>query len=600
MPENLYYDQVATAVMKGFERTRNYRISRSLFMKAYVGQHFRADRALTGEEPLNLIFNAIRATVPQIVMQTPGNTIGTDYIEHKLYAELLALAVDRTERNINLADTFRAWIVDAFFGIGILKTGLCTSGQCVMVGDKTVDPGAIYTEVVSIDNFTFDPDCTHLDRAWFMGDKIRIPRADLMSIAGIRQDLVEALPKASNVSPDVRKTEELSKRYGPAPKVQQLRDYVDVIQVYLPTAKKLLLMADPRQIKMQDFLYQTDYNGPDSGLYTFLALTPPVPDNPLPVAPIGVWYDLHQMANRMFVKVMDQAGRQKDIVFYQPGQADEAQDAWEARDGSFIKSTNPSGFQTVSIGGQKNSNESWLGQLSMWFNFMAGNPDQMSGLASNSETATQAEILQSNAGITLQDVRQITYQAGSRVSEKIAWYIHYDPLLKAPLIRRPSGAKEEQIILTPDMRRGDFLEYFFKLIPKSMSKLDPIIRTKRIMEFCAKIIPQAVLAAQGMLQMGLAFNLQKYLTKVAEELDLSDWIVEMFDDPDFKARLQLMMMLGPKGNTGLGGNGGMAQAGQNGGFAGAQSEVLSPGQEQNQARQSTAGDAQGARIAGAF
>jgi hypothetical protein len=597
MPESLYYADIAEGVRKGFERTKNYRQARAMYLREYVGAHYRSNPDYAGSEPLNLIFNAIRATVPQIVMKNPLNSIGTDFLAHKEYAELLSLAVDRTEKNINLRDTLRAWIVDAFFGIGILKTGICVSDQCIMVGDVTIDPGAIYTEVVSIDNFTFDPDCTNLDRAWFMGDAIRLPRADLFQIPFINKQLVADLPKASEVSRDLTRAEKLSKRSEIQPAMQNLRDYVDVVQLYFPTAHQLVLMADPRQVLQADFLSRTDYFGPDEGMYTFLPLTQPVPDNPLPVAPIGVWYDLHKMANEMFVKVMDQAGRQKDIVFYQPGQSEEALDAWESPDGEFIKSANPQGFQTVSLGGQNKGNEVWLNQLTMWFNFMAGNPDQMSGASSNAETATQAEILQANAGISLEDVRGIVYDRTSQVSHKIGWYHHYNPLMKVPLIREREGRKE-QVILTPEMRQGDYFEYYFKLLPKSMSRLDPIVRTKRIIEFATKIIPQAALAASAMLQFGLPFNLQRYLTKLAEELELGDWIVEMFDDPEFKSRLELMIMLGPKGQNNM--STGMGQSVQNGGFANAQQEVMTPEQERNQARQSGGGFAQGAMSTGVF
>ena len=76
-----------------------------------------------------------------------------------------------------------------------------------------------------------------------------------------------------------------------------------------------------------------------------------------------------------------------------------------------------------------------------------------------------------------------------------------------------------------------------------MQKLDPIIRTKRIIEYASTVIPQATMAAQSMLMLGYPFNLQRYLTKIAEEMDIGDWINDMFDDPEFRQRLQLQMLM---------------------------------------------------------
>ena len=603
MPETITPQKFALAVKAGFERTRNYRRSRMMFMNEYVGQYFRANKRLGGMEPINLIFNAIRSTVPQIVMKNPSNKVGSDYIEHKFYAELLSLAIDRVEMDINLKETLREWIVDAFFGIGILKTGLCTSGQCLSIGDRDVDPGAIYTERISIDNFTFDPDCTALDRSWFMGDRIRLPREELLAMPGVNEALVMRLGKAAQNSEQTKPVEILSKKNLVHQTMQNLRDYVDIVQCWIPSANALVILPDPNQAIFEEFISQQEYYGPDSGMYTFLPLTPPVPDNPLPVAPVGIWYDLHKMANEMFIKIMDQAGRQKDLVFYDPGNGDEAQEAWESPDGSWIKSSNPKGFQQVSIGGQERGNEVWLNQLSTWFNFVSGNPEQMSGSKSSAKTATQAEILQANATVSIEDIRGIVYERTSQVSRKIAWYLHYDPLIQVPLVRRQTGGQEVQVWLTPEQRQGDFLNYTFKLLPKSMQKLDPIIRTKRIIEFASNVIPQAVMAAQSMLMMGLPFNLQRYLTKVAEELDIGDWIMDMFDDPEFRARLQLQLLLGPmspqKGQVGQSG-GGNAQSAQNGGYANAQRSVQSPNAEKNADAQTTAAMSQSARVVGMF
>ena len=214
--------------------------------------------------------------------------------------------------------------------------------------------------------------------------------------------------------------------------------------------------------------------------------------------------------------------------------------------------------------------------------------------------------------MSLEDVRGIVYSRTADISEKIGWFLHYDPLIFLPLIRRAEGGQEEQVILSEEQKRGDFLKFIFKTLPKSMSRLDPAVRTKRIVEFTGTIIPQTVMAAQAMLMMGLPFNLQRYLTKIAQELDIGDWIADMFDDPDFVARLQLQLLMGPlnpnKGSTGGSGGanassknkGGTSQGVQNGGFANAMRAISSPKQEQRQDAQAGANDGQSRMQGGYF
>jgi hypothetical protein len=219
-----------------------------------------------------------------------------------------------------------------------------------------------------------------------------------------------------------------------------------------------------------------------------LSFTPPVPGNPFPVAPVSMWFDLHRMANRMLSKIMDQADRQKDVLVYNPAQADEAQEIADARDGDSVMSTNPEGVKVISYGGQESNNEVMLSQLQMWYNYISGNPDAISGnmtpaSGSSQDTATRAQIMQANAGITIEDAKQLLYQATSEVNRRFAWYLHYDPFINLPMIKRTTGGDEQQVTLTPEQRRGDFDQFTFEVVARSMSPIDPGTRTRAIMEF---------------------------------------------------------------------------------------------------------------------
>ena len=260
-------------------------------------------------------------------MKNPMTKVTTRYTSQRFYAELLGLALNQVDEDIKLKQVLRGWVVDALFGLGIIKVGMSASGEMIQFGDKKIDPGQLYAELVDLDDFVFDPACTSLDKSTFLGSRIRTPRQLLLDTDGYDHDLVLKLPR-SKMGVTTR-VENMTKQNIAMMEMYTLQDFVDVVELHVPDANTLVTISDPDQIILPNYLRLTDYNGPDSGPYKFLSFTPPVPNNPLPVAPVSMWYDLHKMANRMFQKTMNQADRQKDVMVYNPADADGAEDIVE-------------------------------------------------------------------------------------------------------------------------------------------------------------------------------------------------------------------------------------------------------------------------------
>ena len=561
MPTELTVKKMQRAVQLGFDRVRNFRNARLLFLRNYVGQYYDKDKGPMGTEPLNLIFNALRILVPNLVMEFPKHSVKSKFMAFREYGELLGMALDYNAKDIELREVLRRWIVDSLFCMGILKTGLCESGQAIHFKDTdAIDPGTIYTEVVDLDDFTLDPATKVLKHVAWYGHSVRIPRYQLLDSGLYQNDLIERLPRAGTDVDDG--SEKLSMGNIREHEMDDLYDEVDIVEIWVRDAQAMITV--PRADMMfERFLRVADYYGPQKGPLTFLSLTPPVPNNPFPVAPVGIWNDLHMLANSMATKIIEQASRQKDILGYKSSAADDAQEVVDAPDGEAVKMEDPSAVQMFSFGGQQASNEAHLQQLMLWFNLMSGNTEALGGLRENSATATQAQMLQANQAIGLEDMKNIVYAGVAKESAKRAWYLHTDPLIEVPLIRRrqtparmimgpdgqpfaqPGQMVEEQIILTPEARRGDFLNFHFDIEPKSMSRLDPHLRLQRAMEFAIKILPAAATAAQICMQLGVPFSFQRFVVLMAKEAGI-EWLDEVFHDPDFQIQRMEMMMKTPQ------------------------------------------------------
>ncbi|MBE3139506.1 MAG: hypothetical protein IMZ53_02880 [Thermoplasmata archaeon] len=416
-----------------------------------------------------------------------------------------------------------------------------------------------------------DPTCTDWFESTFFGHRTPVPRAMLLDTDGYDHDLVMRLPVSSTLQSSGGRLADLTQRQSGKSEMMSLQDMVDVVELWVPEADALVTIPDPYQITFEKFIRITDYVGPKEGPYVGLSFSPPVLDNPLPVAPASVWYDLHRIANTIFKKTINQALSQKDVVAYNPAQADEADDLREADDGEFIKSSDPKSIQQVSLGGQNRSNDLFLQEVQILFNYMAQNPDAMAGnmtpgTKGGRETATKASILQNNSTITVEDARGMLYDSAAEVSRRIAWYLHTDPFINVPVIKRSTGGEKQQLTLTPEQRSGNFLDFVFKIKARSMSRLDPQTRTKAILEFSTKVIPSLVVSATAAMSIGVPFNLVKAAVDIGDELGIGEWVAGMFNDPEYQKKIEVMLALGPK-NPGKAGGGPNSMAGlmQNGG-----------------------------------
>ena len=594
MPEELTASKISEAVKEGFGRLRQFRRNRVMFIKDYLSQYMLETAGLTGEKPINLVFMAIRALVPNLVLKNPVNKVTTKILAYKDYAELLGLGLNELQEQLRMKAILRAAIVDMCFGMAVLETNIGDSDNLMTLGpDVNVDPGQIFTDIISGDDLTIDPLCRSLDKAVFIGHNIQVPRQKLLDADGWDKDLVRALPSSfAKVLGDGR-ADELTQEQSKALEMKAIQDYVDVVKLWVPEAQAVCYIPNPYQAKFDDFLKIEEYFGPSEGPYSFGSLTPPVPDNPLPVAPVGVWRDIGDMANNLFKKLMDKADRQKDVLLVPPAMADVGEAVREAVDGEMIISTDPNAINLVSFGGQSVDVDRMVNNLSYWWNIVSGNPMQMGGYQSGgkTDTATEFQGLQGNLSVGLNDMRDMTCDLAADVSEKQAWYMIHDPLINMPLCKRTTGGQEKQIWLTPEQRRGEWEDYTFEIIKRSMTVVDPMIRTKNIMDFYTNVLPSVASAGMQMMQMGLEFNLPRALMQAAEEMGIADSLMEVFNDPTFAERMQLYMQMGPQ-SAGKGMVNPKAVR-QQGGFPG-QRPIATPTQEFNRGAQETAAIGQSA------
>jgi hypothetical protein len=613
---------------RGYDRFKPNRMTAMLTIKNMGGQFYGRTDGTAFQQTLAMSFNAARVLVPNLVLNFPKHVIETPFLPARQFASDLGTALSYQDRHLRVDELYRCVIVDALHSLGIVKTGIASGGTLIELesedGVEKIDQGQVYSERVSFQDFVTDPDSKQylFKDARFIGDIIKIPRQVLLDSDEYDHDMVMELSH-----PDTT-----SKREGPK-KISQnrtddalnnaLEDLVEICELYIPSSNCIVTVPGDFK-RMTKFLRISDYYGlkDNTGPYTFLSLTIPVPDNPLPVPFFSVLLDLELQVNRTEAKISNQADRQKDVLMYSPDAADDAALVRDASDGDIISCTDPNNLKMVSFGGQQQSNEEHLSMLLQQYNSFAANVETLSGTQSAAKSATAANILQQNASVVLSDIQDAVYKFAAAEARKRAFYIFNDPFLDKTIVRRvnqpgqmamtqagpqwvvPPSVQDVQVTLTPEAKTGEFMDLVFNIQPESMSRVDSKTRLQNEMTFCQQILPAISAAAQIFQTLGVPFDTVTFLSQVAKDMNLT-W----FDSVVFAPAVQMKAAAeynaikaatgqdvppspGAPPNAGL--NPAMLQNGQPGQV---QAPQMNPMQQQNQGAQAGAMDAQ--RLIGA-
>jgi hypothetical protein len=393
----------------------------------------------------------------------------------------------------------------------------------------------------------------------------------------------------------------------------QIVPSVELVDLWVPQDNVMVTMPGaPGGEVSPEIIAMNEWNGPEQGPYDMLGFAW-VPDNILPVPPGMVWYDLAVMANRVARKAANQAERQKSVLAYESSAWRDAQEIADADDGQSVRVDDIEAIKEVSFGGVQEDAYQYIEWAKAQFAEMAMNIDLLSGAGSDEATATQAEMVQANTSVRLSDLQSIVYNFTAEQMKRLFFYLHTDPLIELPLVKRTQG-QDMQVVYTPEMREGDWIDYNIKVKPYSMARQDPNMKVRRLLEFVGNGIPAL---AQAFQLLGPAFNIENALSVLGQEMGVEE-LDELINSPALHMQLQRMMEMleqgvpldpkviqtimqarqpglpasgvGPAGPAPQAGGGRPQQPNPRGNIPGG----VTPGTERNQRRQETAGEIQGA------
>jgi hypothetical protein len=532
--------KIAKSVSTGFKRMERFRKSRERLLKEYVGRWYGSNDTGGKATPINLIYQATTTLVPNLVYQDPKVSVSSNYLAYREYAHVLGLATNHLINEIQLRETLRMAVTDAIFLCGWVKTGISTSGETLDIDGVAHDIGQPYADRVDPDDMVIDPWARRIEEAIYVGNRYRIAKEVVQAIGLADDEQLNAMQSRLDqaTEPDVTMLSQVGESKD-AMKAGEPVEFVDLVDLWLPEENAIATIpwSPDGNLPGGDYLRVIDYDGPERGPYHMLGFAW-VPDNIMPAPPAGVWHDLHETANRLARKAARQAERQKTVLAYEGSAQEDVADILETSDGEAVKVDNIEGVREINFGGVNEQNYDYLSWAKENFSEMSMNIDLLSGTGTNEPTATQAEIVQANSSVRLSDMQGLVYQFTADVTRDLAFFLHTDPLIELPLVKRTNG-EDEQVVYSPEMREGDWMDYQLKIVPFSMARQDPNLKVRRLMEFTANGIPAM---AQAFQMLGPVFKLEQAIELLGRNMGIEE-LEEIIDTAALRQRVERMQEL---------------------------------------------------------
>lgn len=420
-------------------------------------------------QPVNMIKLATDIYVRNLAARAPRVLVSAAPQEMKPAAASLEVALNMIPGEIKLDRTLKRLVTEALFSFGIAKVGLHATGEAM--GHEY---GSTFVDVVTLDDYFIDMTAHNIDLIQYEGNDYWPTMSEVKESLGFgsRANGLQADTDSFMGERGERQARGISADGTAEPYEKRiwLRD------VWLPAEHIMLTYA----VKSKKLLRESEWEGPIRGPYPKLGFSD-VPGNLLPLPPVSVWRDLHNLANVLFRKLGNQADGQKSVLGFSGGDDDGVSAFKNAKDGDGIRWTG-SEPKRLEAGGVSPNTLAFYLQCKELFSYFAGNLDSLGGLAPMTETVGQDKLLAEAASAQLSHMASATVDFIRELFRDLAFYEWSDPIRRREL-KRPIPGMQDMSIVTPwgaEDRQGDFNVFHFDIDVFSMRDDSPSLKLQRL------------------------------------------------------------------------------------------------------------------------
>jgi len=484
--EEKQMSRLRDAITDSRMKLRPFRKNRLDFIKQYVGNHY-SDNGSTDRVPVNFLAMAVLIYMRQLAARTPQviiNPVNGASKDTWWRAKDYEAAMNKWLLKNKFGNNLQKVVLDAMFSIGIIKKGTAIDG------DSTVP----FADAIHLDNWVHDMTAKSMSEMKFMGDIYRLDYEYVMESGEFNKKTIDGLKPSDYKNTTNEGEEKVSAiSQGESTFKDSLVDFVEVMDVWLPEGMLITMLVDGDKKPLK----VVEWDGPPTGPYGILSFGD-VPDNVMPLSPVSLWTDLHDLANRLFDKIGRQAERQKTILGIQCGNNEDAETITNSRDGQAVRLNNPSAAQELNFGGVDAKSLAFLLQTKDLFSYFSGNLDSIGGLDTTADTVGGEQLVNASSSKVAMDLQDRTVTFSQETLNDIGYYLFTEPLVDIQTTRKIPGIdKEFPVSFNRNTRSGSFFDYDISIQLYSMQHQSPGSQLNTLCKALDKyIIPLAPLIQQ--------------------------------------------------------------------------------------------------------
>jgi hypothetical protein len=245
--------------------------------------------------------------------------------------------------------------------------------------------------------------------------------------------------------------------------------------IYIARNNKLVTYA----VKSKKILNVVDWAGPEGGPYHVLGFSD-VPGNLLPLPPVALWIDLHELGNALFRKLGRQADSKKTVAAFAGGNDEDVEALKKAADGEGIR-YNGQRPEAITVGGIDAPTLAFYLQIRDLFSYFGGNLDSLGGLSPMADTVGQERLVGEAASSRMKQMGETTIDFSRGIFRALAWYAWTDPVRERTIVKPLRGTDISiQRTWSAERRQGRFLDYALDIDVYSMQDDSPSSRLQKI------------------------------------------------------------------------------------------------------------------------
>lgn len=434
-----------------------------------------------------LMNQTVDAYMMGLVANRPRVILSTRRPDLEGFCSHFQVAVNNMIEEVELEETLRRWVLDAFFCVGVLKVHL-KDGHLIDIGaGEPIDPGQPGVSNVSLFNFVYDMSATRWRDIRYAADSYRVTMDYLRSNRGFDQDVVKDVLPTSKFYLDQQQLNNISK--GSETDPDEIEPSTDLMDVWFPQEKLIVTWAMDSATRFRGKGKPLAVM-PDDDLQVYHLLGfDDVPENIMPTSPASHLASMARLVNNLFRKQSKRARAQRQVHTYAPSAKNVAGRAKNAIDDEFIESPDPKEIGEIKIGGVDANLQAYAEGLIGLYDRMAGNLTAMLGLGAQAETLGQEQLI--HGAVSKKEAKMIyrVTDGTRRVVRDLSRMLWNDAAKVIPGVIVPHGAEDYPIdaTWTPGNREGEFPEYDINIDVFSMAYQSPSSRVQTINNILSSI-----------------------------------------------------------------------------------------------------------------